>query len=65
MLRFVRSPDGEITLGGDGRGAYICKRPECAEGAERGFARSFRAPVTIGRETLDWITEWQRSESTR
>jgi predicted RNA-binding protein YlxR (DUF448 family) len=65
MLRLFRSPNGEVRPGGEGRGAYLCRRPECLDGAQRGFARSFRAPVTISNETLDWIREWQRSESTR
>ena len=31
----------------------------------RPLARAFRAPVTVQQETLDFITEWQRSASTR
>ena len=51
----------------EGRGAYVCNNPECAARLGKGqpLARSFRAPVTVNQETLDFITEWQRSASTR
>jgi predicted RNA-binding protein YlxR (DUF448 family) len=63
----VRGPGGEVAPdpGGmsEGRGAYVCGRAECAEaaGSERTLARSFRAPVKVQQETLDFIREWQRS----
>jgi uncharacterized protein len=50
----------------EGRGAYVCRRPECAtQAVAKGFERSLRTPVTVSQETLDFIREWQRSASTR
>jgi predicted RNA-binding protein YlxR (DUF448 family) len=65
----VRDGDGRIREDSagraEGRGAYVCGTPECAARLESSLARSFRAPVTVLQETLDFITEWQRSASTR
>jgi len=64
LLRFVRSPDGEILadLKGrlPGRGAYLCNRRSCIEEALRRsqFDRSFRRdcrPVTAD-QLIDLIT---------
>lgn len=71
LLRLVRSADGaaQVDPGGvlPGRGAYVCRRPECAKRVQqRGvLQRALRAPVTVPRETLDLVTEWQRSASIR
>jgi predicted RNA-binding protein YlxR (DUF448 family) len=66
MLRLARDPAGEVRPDplrqAEGRGAYVCR--DCSPD-RRGLARAFRAPVTIGQETLDFTREWQRSESTR
>ena len=70
LLRLVHG-DGEVRVDpaavAEGRGAYVCNRPECAESltAGRALARAFRAPVTVNRETIDLVREWQRSASTR
>jgi predicted RNA-binding protein YlxR (DUF448 family) len=67
----VRGDDGRVhpdpEARAEGRGAYVCANPECAARLEksRPLARSFRAPVTVTHETLDFITEWQRNASTR
>ena len=70
LLRLVRGPDGlEPDPSGrlPGRGAYLCRTPECAaQAATRGgFQRSFRGPVAAGAETLDFIEKWQRDASTK
>jgi predicted RNA-binding protein YlxR (DUF448 family) len=63
--------DGEVRVDlaavAEGRGAYVCDRPECADSlaAGRPLARAFRAPVTVQQETIDLVREWQRSASTR
>jgi predicted RNA-binding protein YlxR (DUF448 family) len=51
----------------EGRGAYVCDRPECADSlaAGRALARAFRAPVTVQQETIDLVRQWQESVSTR
>lgn len=40
LIRVVRSPDGVVSIDGSGksagRGAYICKRRECADAAKKG-----------------------------
>jgi predicted RNA-binding protein YlxR (DUF448 family) len=67
----VRGKDGQVRTDpaaqADGRGAYVCANPDCAAslGMRRPLARAFRAPVTVQQETLDFITAWQRSASTR
>ena len=66
----MRDGDGRVhpdpDARADGRGAYVCNNPECAARLGKGpLARSFRAPVTVTHETIDFITEWQRSASTR
>ena len=71
LLRLVRADDGAVradsTGSAEGRGAYVCGAPACADkvGEGRPLARSFRAPVTVRQETIDFIREWQRSASTR
>ncbi|MBA3421339.1 MAG: YlxR family protein [Thermoleophilaceae bacterium] len=70
LLRLVAG-DGEIAVDPaarrPGRGAYLCRRPECLGEAvrRRAFARALRAPVNIPEKTLDWIGQWQRSAYTR
>jgi len=60
LLRVVLSSgtlvaDPETRL--PGRGAYVCHDPECMVEAVRrhGFERSFRAPVRVPNDHLDWI----------
>ena len=55
------------TAKAEGRGAYVCRRPECVEAllGGRPLGRAFRAPVTVKPETIDLVCEWQRSASTR
>ena len=71
LLRLVRAPDGGLRVDpearAEGRGAYLCAAPECAERAAdgRALAHSFRAPVRVAEDTIELIREWQRSASTR
>ncbi|MFL5866974.1 MAG: YlxR family protein [Thermoleophilaceae bacterium] len=69
LLRLVREPGGAVEADpqsrADGRGAYVCRRPECAEGAASGLARSFRTPVRLRPQLIDLIREWQRNASTK
>ena len=71
MLRFVRAADGSARPDPErreqGRGAYLCARPECAGEARdgRAFSRSLRAQVTVDQETLDFTLAWQRDASTK
>src|SRR5947207_180852 len=69
LLRLVRTADGGVTADPEarapGRGAYVCRRPGCAEAAGNGVRRSFRVPVRVQPELIDLIREWQRSEFTR
>ena len=67
----VRGADGEVRVDlagkAEGRGAYVCARPECAEKAIAGspLARAFRAPVTVQQETIDLVCAWRGNVSTR
>ncbi|MGE4549676.1 MAG: RNase P modulator RnpM [Intestinibacillus sp.] len=51
LIRVVRSPDGGITLDfrgkAPGRGAYVCRNPECLKKAKkaRALERAFGVPV--------------------
>ncbi|MBQ7460316.1 MAG: YlxR family protein [Oscillospiraceae bacterium] len=51
LLRIVRSPEGEVTFDPTGkkagRGAYICKNPDCLKKAikSRGLSRAFEAEI--------------------
>ena len=51
LIRAVKSPEGEISYdpGGKkpGRGAYICRKPECFDAAvkTKQFAKAFKEPV--------------------
>ena len=71
LLRFVRAADGSARPDPQGReqgrGAYLCAQPECAETARdgRAFARSFRAHVNVDPETLDFTLAWQKDASTK
>lgn len=57
LVRVVKSPDGEVSLDltgkKAGRGAYVCKNPECLRKArkKRAFERSFR--IAIDPEVYD------------
>jgi len=52
LIRIVRSPDGEISADVTGkkfgRGAYICRSPECLKKAEKGkkLERAFECAVS-------------------
>jgi predicted RNA-binding protein YlxR (DUF448 family) len=67
----VRGADGEVRVDlagkAEGRGAYVCARPECAQGVAAGkpLARAFRAPVKVQQETIDLVCEWRGNVSTR
>lgn len=51
LIRAVRSPEGDITLDfkgkAPGRGAYVCRNPECLKKAKkaRALERAFGVPV--------------------
>ena len=70
-MRFVRDREGRARADPnghrEGRGAYVCESTVCAAGLRdgRALSRSLRATVTVDEETLDFIREWQRSESTK
>lgn len=57
LVRVVKSPDGEVSLDltgkKAGRGAYVCKNPECLRKArkKRAFERSFG--IAIDSEVYD------------
>jgi predicted RNA-binding protein YlxR (DUF448 family) len=57
--------DPDATL--PGRGAHLHRDPVCLERAmrRRALARALRAPVAVPAETVEWMTEWPRSASTR
>jgi predicted RNA-binding protein YlxR (DUF448 family) len=67
----VRGDDGEVRVDpaarAEGRGAYVCSRPECADSlaAGRPLASAFRAPVTVQNESIELVRQWQKSVFTK
>lgn len=61
LIRVVRTPLGEITLDFkgkmNGRGAYLCKNPECLKKASRnkGLERAFK--MSIPEELVNRLEE--------
>ncbi len=64
LLRVILTPEGEIKAGAvgrqNGRGAYICRSPECLKKAEetRGLERSLkrRIPNDVYRKLKEEMT---------
>jgi uncharacterized protein len=50
-----------------GRGAYLHPDGACVQQAvrRRALPRALRVPLELPSETVEWITEWPRSASTR
>lgn len=61
MIRVVKTPEGEITLDlkgkMNGRGAYLCKNPDCLikAGKNKGLERAFK--MNIPDETVSRLKE--------
>ena len=61
MIRVVRTPEGDITLDFkgkmNGRGAYLCKNPECLTKAfkNKGLERAFK--TSISEEVINRLKE--------
>ncbi len=61
MMRVVRTPEGDITLDFkgkmNGRGAYLCKNPECLLKAfkNKGLERAFK--TSISEEVINRLKE--------
>lgn len=53
LVRVVRTPEGNITLDFkgkmNGRGAYLCKNPECLvkAGKNKGLERAFKMSIPV------------------
>ncbi len=65
MIRVVRTQDGEFDIDRtgkkNGRGAYICRNPECLEKAfkNHGLERSFK--TKIPKDTAEKLMEEMRA----
>ncbi len=61
LVRIVRAPSGEISLDATGkkpgRGAYLCKNPECLRRARKAKRIEASLEVTIGEEVYLALTE--------
>jgi len=61
LLRIVRSPEGEVsidlTFKSPGRGAYICKNPECFKRIIKSRALSRTLKTEIPEEIYEKIQE--------
>ena len=61
MIRVVRTPEGDITLDFkgkmNGRGAYLCKNPECLTKAfkNKGLERAFE--MSVSEEVINRLKE--------
>ena len=65
LIRVVRSPEGEISLdfGGKkpGRGAYICRDPECLKKARKGKRLEKSLECEISQEIYQRLEEELKS----
>ena len=61
LIRVVRSPEGEISLDfkgkAQGRGAYICKSPDCLKKAIKSRALERSLEVSIPEEIYTLLQE--------
>lgn len=61
LFRVVRSPEGEITLDkvgkALGRGAYICKNPQCFKKSRKSGRIATALECAIPEEIYDMISE--------
>ena len=61
LIRIVRQPDGNVSLDFsgkmNGRGAYLCPKPECLKKAQRSKALERSLEVTIPEEVYDRLTK--------
>lgn len=60
LIRIVRTPDGEVAIDDtgkrSGRGAYICRRPECLIRAIRQKQLERQLDTTLSQEVTDALT---------
>ena len=61
LIRIVRQPDGNVSLDFsgkmNGRGAYLCPKPECLKKAQRSKALERSLEVSIPEEVYDRLTK--------
>ena len=61
LFRVVRSPEGKITLDkvgkASGRGAYICKNPQCFKKSRKSGRIATALECAIPEEIYDMISE--------
>lgn len=59
LIRIVRTPAGDVVADAKGktpgRGAYVCRKPECLMKARKSRALERMLSVTIGPETYDTL----------
>ncbi len=67
LIRVVRSPEGEISLDAtgkkSGRGAYICKNPDCFKKAKKSGALSRNLNTPIPEEIYAKLAEQLEREA--
>ena len=60
LIRVVRSPEGEVSLDPsgkkNGRGAYLCRNPECMKKALKQRQLERQLEVTLTPEVTDGLT---------
>ncbi|MGE4549611.1 MAG: RNase P modulator RnpM [Intestinibacillus sp.] len=60
LIRVVRSPEGDIALDfkgkAPGRGAYVCRSPECLRKAQKSRALERAFGVSVPDEIYDALT---------
>ena len=60
LIRIVRTPEGEVAIDDtgkrSGRGAYICRRPECLTRAIRQKQLERQLDTTLSQEVTDTLT---------
>ena len=67
LIRVVRTPEGNVELDSvgkkNGRGVYLCKRPECMKKVRKGDKLSKSLEVKVPEEIYDTLESLIRKET--
>ena len=61
LLRVVRTPEGQLVL--DGRGAYVCRDPQCLKKARKSRALDRMLEVSIPDEVYEALERQMETEA--
>ncbi|MBP3686527.1 MAG: YlxR family protein [Clostridia bacterium] len=62
LVRVLKTPEGEVILDKshkkNGRGAYVCKSPECLKKARKSRRLDHSLKVSVPEEVYDRLEKW-------